>query len=123
VLAKWLARDPELLILHEPTQAVDVGAREIIIAAVKDAAKAGCGVLVASGDENELSMLCDRILVFRDGRISQELARPCSPDDIVDATFAGAERRPLRGAPAGAGQPGTADRAIQNPANGEGQLT
>jgi ribose transport system ATP-binding protein len=123
VLAKWLARDPELLILHEPTQAVDVGAREIIIAAVKDAAKAGCGVLVASGDENELSMLCDRILVFRDGRISQELARPCSPDDIVDATFAGAERRPLRGAPADAGQPGTADRAIQNPANGEGQLT
>jgi ribose transport system ATP-binding protein len=96
VLAKWLARGPKVLALHEPTQAVDVGAREIIVAAVKDAAAAGCAVLVASGDENELSMLCDRIIIFRDGAIQQELTEPCSPDDIVDAIFAGSERRPLR---------------------------
>ncbi|GAA2697569.1 ATP-binding cassette domain-containing protein [Actinoplanes palleronii] len=97
VLAKWLSRDPKLLALHEPTQAVDVGAREIIVAAVKDAAATGCGVLVASGDENELSMLCDRILVFRDGRVEQELPGPCRPDDIVAAIFAATDRRPLRG--------------------------
>jgi ribose transport system ATP-binding protein len=96
VLAKWLARDPNLLVLHEPTQAVDVGAREIIVTAIKDAALAGCAVLVASGDENELSMLCDRIVIFSDGRIKQELQGPCAPDDIVDAIFAGSERRPLR---------------------------
>jgi ABC-type sugar transport system ATPase subunit len=96
VLAKWLAREPKVLALHEPTQAVDVGAREIIITAVKDAAAKGCAVLVASGDENELSMLCDRVIVLADGRIQQELAGPCSPDDIVDAIFAGSERKPLR---------------------------
>ena len=96
VLAKWLARSPRLLVLHEPTQAVDVGAREIIVGAVKDAAAAGCGVLVASGDENELSMLCDRVIVFRDGRVAEELAGPQAPDDIVSAVFANAERRPLR---------------------------
>ena len=96
VLAKWLARAPKLLLLHEPTQAVDVGAREIIVDAVKDAAAAGCGVLVASGDENELSMLCDRILVFRDGVVEQEITERRRPDDIVNATFAGAERKALR---------------------------
>ncbi len=96
VLAKWLSRGPKLLVLHEPTQAVDVGAREIIVTAVKDAAAAGCAVLVASGDENELSMLCDRILIFEDGRIRQELTGPSAPDDIVEAIFAGSERRALR---------------------------
>lgn len=97
VLAKWLSRDPKLLALHEPTQAVDVGAREVIVTAVKDAAAAGCGVLVASSDENELSMLCDRILVFRDGRIDQELNGPRRPDDIVAAIFSATDRRSLRG--------------------------
>ena len=97
VLAKWLSREPKLLVLHEPTQAVDVGAREVIVAAVKGAAAAGCGVLVASSDENELSMLCDRILVLRDGRIDQELPGPSRPDDIVAAIFASTDRRPLRG--------------------------
>ena len=96
VLAKWLSRAPKLLVLHEPTQAVDVGAREVIVTAVKDAAADGCGVIVASSDENELSMLCDRLIVFRDGRVQQELPGPCLPGDIVAATFAGAERRPLR---------------------------
>jgi ribose transport system ATP-binding protein len=100
VMAKWLARSPKLLVLHEPTQAVDVGAREIIVEAVKDAASEGCGVLVASGDENELSLLCDRILVFRDGRVDRELVGPQSPDDIVDAIFASTDRRPLRSRPA-----------------------
>ena len=97
VLAKWLARGPKLLVLHEPTQAVDVGAREMIVTAVQNAAAAGCGVLVASGDENELSMLCDRVLVFRDGRVHQELAGSRRPDDIVAAIFSSTDRRPLRG--------------------------
>lgn len=96
VMAKWLARSPKLFVLHEPTQAVDVGAREIIVDAIKDAAANGCGVLVASGDENELSLLCDRILIFRDGRVDRELVGPQRPDDIVDAIFASTQRRALR---------------------------
>jgi ribose transport system ATP-binding protein len=96
VMAKWLGLAPKVLVMHEPTQAVDVGAREIIVKAVKDAAAAGCGVLVASGDENELSMLCDRILVFRDGVVEKELRGAQAPDDIVAAIFANTERKPLR---------------------------
>jgi ribose transport system ATP-binding protein len=101
VMAKWLARAPKVLVLHEPTQAVDVGAREIIVGAIKDAAASGCGVLVASGDENELSMLCDRILIFRDGSIEQELTGPQTPDSIVGAIFAGTDRHRLRSRAAG----------------------
>jgi ribose transport system ATP-binding protein len=96
VLAKWLSRGPKLLALHEPTQAVDVGARAVIVDAVKDAAAAGCGVLVASSDENELSMLCDRILVFGSGRVRKELSGPQGPEAIVAAVFASTDRRPLR---------------------------
>jgi ribose transport system ATP-binding protein len=97
VLAKWLSRGPKLLVLHEPTQAVDVGAREVIVDAVKRAAADGCGVLVASSDENELSMLCDRILVFRDGLADRELTGALRPDDIVAAIYSSTDRRPLRG--------------------------
>ncbi len=96
LLAKWLATEPVLLVLHEPSQAVDVGARQSIIATVREAAAQGCAVLVAGGDENELSLLCDRVLVLRDGEVAAELAGPVAPDDIVHATFASASRRELR---------------------------
>jgi ribose transport system ATP-binding protein len=91
LLAKWLATRPRLLVLHEPTQAVDVGARQAIIAAIRKAAAEGCAVLVAGSDENELSLLCDRIAVFRDGRIEAELVDDLSADAIMEATFS---RRP-----------------------------
>jgi ribose transport system ATP-binding protein len=96
LLAKWLATGPRLLVLHEPTQAVDVGARQTITAAVRRAAEAGCAVLVAGTDETELTMLCDRVLVFRDGRPVAELAGGFAPDDIVESIFAGHVRRTLR---------------------------
>jgi ribose transport system ATP-binding protein len=96
LLAKWLATSPELLLLHEPTQAVDVGARHTIVSAVRKAAADGQAVIVAGSDENELSLLCDRILVFKDGRVARELTGQQSPDDIVDAIYAGGARVRLR---------------------------
>jgi len=87
VLAKWLAGRPELLMLREPTQAVDVGARHDIIDAIRAAARAGCGVLIASIDAADLAVLCDRVLVFRDGKVTGELAGNLGQDDIIHATF------------------------------------
>jgi ABC-type sugar transport system ATPase subunit len=101
LLAKWLAGEPVLLVLHEPGQAVDVGARQSIIATVREAAARGCAVLVAGSDENELSLLCDRVLVLRDGVLAAELPGPVQPDDIVHATFAATPRRRLRPARSG----------------------
>lgn len=96
LLAKWLSTSPTLLVMHEPTQAVDVGARRTIVGAVHDAAEAGAHVLVADADENVLSMLCDRVLVFEDGVITRELTAPMTPDDIVAAIYTNGSRARLR---------------------------
>lgn len=96
LLAKWLATDPALLVLHEPTQAVDVGARKTIVEAVRAAAAQGRAVLVAGSDENELALLCDRVLVFSDGTVERELTEELSPRAIVDAIYTDGARAKLR---------------------------
>jgi len=87
LLAKWLAGQPDVLVLHEPTQAVDVGARQDIIAAIREAAAGGCGVVIASVDAADLAVLCDRVIVFRDGQVTAELTGHLNQDDIIHATF------------------------------------
>mgnify|MGYP000141381876 FL=1 len=97
LLAKWLATRPTLLVLHEPTQAVDVGARQVITSAIRRAADDGCAVLVSGTDETELALLCDRVVVFREGGAVEELTGDFSPDDIVHSIFAGSgPRKTLR---------------------------
>jgi ribose transport system ATP-binding protein len=87
LLGKWLAGKPSLLVLHEPTQAVDVGARHDIINVIREAAADGCGVVVSSVDAADLAVLCDRVLVFRAGRVAAELTGEFDADDIIHATF------------------------------------
>ena len=73
LIAKWLQLAPKLLILEEPTQGVDIGAREQIFAAVRAWAAEGASVLCLSGDHEQLALLCRRVLIFRRGRIVAEL--------------------------------------------------
>jgi ribose transport system ATP-binding protein len=75
MLGKWLQMTPKLLLLHEPTQGVDVGARQQIFRLIRDQAKAGACVLCASVDYEQQALIADRVLVFARGRIVQELAR------------------------------------------------
>lgn len=96
LLAKWLATDPTLLLLHEPTQAVDVGARKTIVEAVRAAAAQGRAVIVAGSDENELALLCDRVLVFDNGVVAREITQDITPDAIVAAIYTEAGRTRLR---------------------------
>ncbi|HEX4255251.1 MAG TPA: ATP-binding cassette domain-containing protein, partial [Streptosporangiaceae bacterium] len=95
LLAKWLAMQPDLLVLHDPTQAVDVGARHDLITAIRAAAARGCGVLVASGDEEELAALCDRVLIMKNGTIGAELSAPLQAGVIAESIYSRAVR-PLR---------------------------
>jgi ribose transport system ATP-binding protein len=74
VLAKWLNLDPRVILLHEPTQGVDVAARQDIFTMLRAAADEGVGVVCASSDHDQLGVLCDRVLVFRNGRPHRELA-------------------------------------------------
>ena len=96
LLAKWLATDPTLLVLHEPTQAVDVGARHIIVTAVREAAREGRAVIVAGSDENELALLCDRVLVFSGGAVREELTGDITPERIVGSIYTNGSRNRLR---------------------------
>jgi ABC-type sugar transport system ATPase subunit len=75
VLAKWLLADPELLIVDEPTRGIDVGAKYDIYQLIYRFADSGAGVLVISSDLEELIGICDRILVMRRGRISDDVPR------------------------------------------------
>jgi ribose transport system ATP-binding protein len=73
VLAKWLSTEPRILLLDEPTQGVDAGAKHDILELVVQAAAKGMTVLMASGDYEQLANVCDRVLVLRDGRVAASL--------------------------------------------------
>ena len=85
ILARWLRREPALLLLDEPTQGVDVMSRADIYRIVRETAARGCAVLVASSDQLELCGLCDRVLVLRDGRVAAELSGPDLTADRLTA--------------------------------------
>jgi ribose transport system ATP-binding protein len=73
LLAKWLQTEPRLILLDEPTQGVDVGARAQVFEAIAAAARSGASVLCASSDYEQLTAICDRVLVFNRGMVTEEL--------------------------------------------------
>jgi ribose transport system ATP-binding protein len=88
IVAKWFRVRPSVLLLHEPTQGVDVGARIQIFERIKGAAEDGKAVLIASSEYADLANLCDRVYVFRDKRIVAEISRPnLSEERIVEYAF------------------------------------
>jgi len=84
LLGKWLQTNPSVLLLHEPTQGVDIGSRKQILQIIAQVAAAGAAVLVASAEYEELANLCHRVLIFRHGQIAREL----SGDGLSEARIA-----------------------------------
>ena len=76
VLGRWLAMDPKLLLLDEPTQGVDIAARHDIHLQIKAMAGRGCAVLLVSSDLDELLRLADRIVVVAAGRVAAQAKGP-----------------------------------------------
>lgn len=93
LLGKWLCGDPKLLLLHEPSQGVDVGARRDLERAIGRAAKKNTGVILASMDATELASLCDRVLVTRAGLLDGELSGKLSAELIIGAVYRNGYRR------------------------------
>lgn len=85
VLAKWLEIKPRLLLLHEPTQGVDVAARAAIYRLVREAAAGGMATLWVSSDFEELAAVCDRVLIMADGCIRSELAGAGLTEDTISS--------------------------------------
>ena len=75
LLAKWMMRDPDVLILDEPTRGIDVGAKFEIYKLMTETAKAGKAVVMVSSELPELIGMCDRIYVMCEGHIAGELKR------------------------------------------------
>lgn len=83
VIGKWLQRNPELVIMDEPTRGVDVGARSEIYNIIKKMSKNGTAFLIISSDVEELPDLCDRVLVMVEGNISGELTGSMITKDAI----------------------------------------
>jgi ribose transport system ATP-binding protein len=75
ILAKWLARSVEVLLLDEPTQGIDVAAKAQIHALLRDFAARGGAVLLSSSDLSELANVCDAVLALRHGGIVARIER------------------------------------------------
>jgi len=91
VLIKWLASNPKIIILNCPTVGVDVGAKSDIHKMIRDLAKEqGVAVIVISNDSYELMQTCNRVLIMKNGMITQEV-------DIKDTSMDDLEERIARG--------------------------
>ncbi|MGA2008959.1 MAG: sugar ABC transporter ATP-binding protein [Solirubrobacteraceae bacterium] len=88
VLARWLELDPRLLLLHEPTQGVDVATRAEIYEIMRARCREGAGILWVSTDFDELATVAHRILVCADGIIAGSLAPPFTRDRITNEVYA-----------------------------------
>jgi ribose transport system ATP-binding protein len=75
ILARWLATDPKLLILDEPTHGVDVGAKAEIYTLMRNLAEEGIGILLISSELPEVLALANRIVVMHEGRVTGIVAR------------------------------------------------
>jgi ribose transport system ATP-binding protein len=104
VLAKWLASQPKVLIMDEPTRGIDVGAKAEVHALMSQLAQEGMGIIMISSELPEILGMSDRILVMAEGRVAAILERAEATqekimayasgeidNDIVNATLKGAQ--------------------------------
>jgi ribose transport system ATP-binding protein len=75
VIGKWLALQPKVLLLDEPTRGIDIGAKQEIYRLMEELAAQGVAILFASSEMEEILGMSDRVLVMHEGRITGELAR------------------------------------------------
>ena len=93
VVAKSLAREPNVLLLDEPTRGVDVGAKSEIYRLMDDLAKEGKAILLISSELEEVLSMADRVLVMREGRISGEFSRgEATQESVMTAATGGTEQ-------------------------------
>ena len=83
VIAKWLATNPRVLILDEPTRGVDIGAKVEVHRIISDLAASGLGIILISSELPEVLAMSDRIIVLHEGRMSAEIPRSDATEERV----------------------------------------
>jgi rhamnose transport system ATP-binding protein len=94
VLGKWLATNPKVLILDEPTRGIDVGAKAEIHRLMCELAGRGLAILMISSELPEVLGMSDRVLVMREGRVVVELPREAATQERVGGYMMGSEAVP-----------------------------
>jgi ABC-type sugar transport system ATPase subunit len=89
LLGRWLASEPRVLLLDEPTVGVDVGAREEIYQRIEELAENGCAVLLVSSDLDEVLRMCDRTLVMYKGRLTATIEGRPTRHELMSAATGG----------------------------------
>lgn len=87
ILARWMRDRPKLVLLDEPTQGIDVGAREEILSLINRATEEGAGVVLVTSEFEELVRLSDRVIVLSSGTIADQLPGGRSSQDVLRATL------------------------------------
>ena len=82
-IAKWLATNPKILIMDEPTRGIDIGAKSEIYHLIRDLAKQGKGIIIISSELPEILSLSDRILVMNKGEIVGEFANKDATEEKI----------------------------------------
>lgn len=83
VLGKWLAMEPKVLLLDEPTRGIDVGAKQEIYGLMEDLAGRGVAILFVSSELEEVMGMSDRALIMHEGRITGELSRDQLSEEAI----------------------------------------
>jgi ribose transport system ATP-binding protein len=88
LMAKWLSTNPSVLLLHEPTQGVDVGAREQIFGDLSAARDLRMAVVCASSDCEQLARICDRVIVIARGEVAATVTGAAlTKDALIEAVY------------------------------------
>jgi ABC-type sugar transport system ATPase subunit len=89
LLARWIAIGPSLMLLNDPTRGVDAATRLGLHTVLRQMVSDGTAMILISTDLDELTDLCHRVLVFREGSVFAELVPPLTTERIVAAMFGG----------------------------------
>lgn len=92
LLAKWLRLEPKLILLDEPTQGIDVGARREIYDRLLEACARGAAIICATSEFEQLEMIAHRVLVFERGRVKAELRGDAVAKSSIEAACYGESR-------------------------------
>ncbi len=89
LLARALAREPEVLLLNDPTRGVDVATRHVLYDLFRELAQEGMTLVILSSEIEEILVLCDRVLVFRDFQVAAEMSGDAMTSPAVVAAMFG----------------------------------
>ncbi|WP_159517383.1 sugar ABC transporter ATP-binding protein [Sunxiuqinia indica] len=83
VIAKWLATNPKVLLLDEPTRGIDVGAKSEIYKLINELASQGMGIIVVSSELPEILAISDNILVLSESKLTAKLSRGVASEEVI----------------------------------------